>query len=357
MPQKIPHSEQMPLKSEKNLFFCIHSVSSRYTSVRGRSQQTYHHSLVVTTMRYKTVASIILCVSSGLANTSQAVDESSAGKDAAAYEAAIAEFREIICVAAVDVDSPIHQQALSAVKSHRYTDSRFADFFRDAMTNQGSDLDATKRKRESAMGLLPFTSMESAEKATLLLDALAGEEEGFLDWIVKNQRGGVEKYQGTAAPVSSIVSVLQKDAESWSSLLKDRLNVDPPTAIYCTLARYSRPSPELVALLLKATHSEQPGIRLAAIDSLDSMVSMLERESRSKQLLAANGLGTMPQVDEKFESYARKIIGRHDTNGDNALTANEWKSMLVDPAPADLNQDGRVTIDEYARFLIDKTKS
>jgi hypothetical protein len=308
-------------------------------------------------MHYKTLAMTILCLTSGITNPSFAVDESSAGKDAAASEAAVAEFREIICTAAVDVDSPIHQRALKAVENHRYTDARFADFFRDAMENPTADWFDTKRKRESAMRLLPFMSIESVEKTNLLLDALAGEEDGFQVWVVNFQKNefGFEGFEGVAAPVASIVQVLQRDEESLTSQLKDRLNVDQPMAIYCALARYSRPSPELLSSLLKATHSESPGIQLAAIRSLDSMVLRLEREARSNQVSAVNGEGTLPPVDEKLDAYARKIIGRYDRNADGVLTENEWNVILVDPSPADVDKDGRITVEEYARWMMKRS--
>ncbi len=48
--------------------------------------------------------------------------------------------------------------------------------------------------------------------------------------------------------------------------------------------------------------------------------------------------------------WAKRQIGKYDTNGDGQLTANEWKSMLVDPSAADTDGDGVITVDEYAAF-------
>lgn len=48
--------------------------------------------------------------------------------------------------------------------------------------------------------------------------------------------------------------------------------------------------------------------------------------------------------------WAKRQIGKYDTNGDGQLTANEWKAMLVDPSAADTNGDGVITADEYAAF-------
>ncbi len=56
-------------------------------------------------------------------------------------------------------------------------------------------------------------------------------------------------------------------------------------------------------------------------------------------------------VDDKMMKTAEKIIGRYDKNGDGALTAAEWESMLMNPSAADTDRDGRVTILEYANSL------
>jgi Ca2+-binding EF-hand superfamily protein len=62
-----------------------------------------------------------------------------------------------------------------------------------------------------------------------------------------------------------------------------------------------------------------------------------------------------PVSDEKLISYAQKIVSRYDKNGDGALTASEWQSMLVDPTPADGDKDGRITIAEYAAWMAAKS--
>ncbi len=62
------------------------------------------------------------------------------------------------------------------------------------------------------------------------------------------------------------------------------------------------------------------------------------------------------QVDEKTLKYAEKIIGRYDLNKDGAITATEWKDMLIDPSPADANRDGRVTTMEYAQWMQQRSK-
>ena len=55
-------------------------------------------------------------------------------------------------------------------------------------------------------------------------------------------------------------------------------------------------------------------------------------------------------IDQKYIDLAKRIISRRDSNKDGALTASEWKTMLMSPAAADANRDGRITAEEYARW-------
>ncbi len=57
------------------------------------------------------------------------------------------------------------------------------------------------------------------------------------------------------------------------------------------------------------------------------------------------------EPDERTLKFAERIINQNDQNGDGVLTASEWKSMLMNPAPADADGDGRVTAKEYATYM------
>lgn len=61
-------------------------------------------------------------------------------------------------------------------------------------------------------------------------------------------------------------------------------------------------------------------------------------------------------VDKRNLDYAKRIISRYDKNKDGALVASEWKSMLMNPAPADANKDGRITLQEYGFYLQNRNR-
>jgi Ca2+-binding EF-hand superfamily protein len=56
-------------------------------------------------------------------------------------------------------------------------------------------------------------------------------------------------------------------------------------------------------------------------------------------------------IDDKYLKVGQRIVDRYDKNGDKTLTPSEWEKMLMSPADADANRDGRITIDEYAVWM------
>jgi Ca2+-binding EF-hand superfamily protein len=61
-------------------------------------------------------------------------------------------------------------------------------------------------------------------------------------------------------------------------------------------------------------------------------------------------------VEKKYLDYAKKILSRNDSNGDGELTVAEWKQMIMDVSPADLDKNGRISVEEYGAYLQDKAK-
>jgi hypothetical protein len=55
-------------------------------------------------------------------------------------------------------------------------------------------------------------------------------------------------------------------------------------------------------------------------------------------------------VSSKLLRYSQRLIERHDINRDGHLDGTEWSAMQGQPTLADLNRDGRLTADEFARY-------
>jgi hypothetical protein len=46
--------------------------------------------------------------------------------------------------------------------------------------------------------------------------------------------------------------------------------------------------------------------------------------------------------------YYRKLIAKYDKNGDKHLDSTEWGSMSKNPEAADVDGNGRISVEEYA---------
>ena len=74
-------------------------------------------------------------------------------------------------------------------------------------------------------------------------------------------------------------------------------------------------------------------------------------KSSSGRSGSSSGGNSKVQVSERNRKYAERLITRFDKNKDGELTQSEWKEMLMSPAAADANGDGRITLDEYGLWM------
>ena len=59
-------------------------------------------------------------------------------------------------------------------------------------------------------------------------------------------------------------------------------------------------------------------------------------------------------IDPKYFEYYKKLVAKYDTNGDGALGPDEWVSMSKSPEAADVDGDKRITVEEYARWSMQR---
>ena len=80
--------------------------------------------------------------------------------------------------------------------------------------------------------------------------------------------------------------------------------------------------------------------------------------SRSKPTSSSSksSSASSDKLEERNRAYGERIVARNDKNKDGVLVASEWKSMLMNPAPADANRDGRITAEEYGFYIQNRSK-
>ena len=62
------------------------------------------------------------------------------------------------------------------------------------------------------------------------------------------------------------------------------------------------------------------------------------------------------KADDKYIKLGQRIIDRYDKNKDGQLTASEWGKMLMSPAAADGDRNGKITVQEYASWMQSRQK-
>jgi Ca2+-binding EF-hand superfamily protein len=68
---------------------------------------------------------------------------------------------------------------------------------------------------------------------------------------------------------------------------------------------------------------------------------------------SAPASGASPEaakIDPRYYDYFKKVVIKYDANNDGELTPNEWSSMSKNPEAADVDKNGRITIEEFARW-------
>jgi Ca2+-binding EF-hand superfamily protein len=89
---------------------------------------------------------------------------------------------------------------------------------------------------------------------------------------------------------------------------------------------------------------ERPGNSMMA--SVSTSAGSSSSASSSSSSASASG-----PVEDKYIKVGQRIIERYDKNNDQMLTASGWEKMLMSPADADADRDGRISINEYAMWM------
>ena len=176
--------------------------------------------------------------------------------------------------------------------------------------------------------------------------------EGLPGWFAARDRNGDRQVE------------MSEYADSWNNAVIaefnqfDRSGDGVVTVQECMTAVESGASASSVASTPAPSPSTPPASSSTPSSSTPSSLTAAPSPTTVATTSAAapSGGSILPVVeDEKLIKYAQKIIGRYDTNGDGALTASEWQTMLVNPQAADANKDGRVTIPEYAASMASRS--
>ncbi len=90
---------------------------------------------------------------------------------------------------------------------------------------------------------------------------------------------------------------------------------------------------------------------------LSALTAALKDKRQPVRLAATRALGSImeaerrwQQVNAQYMKYFEAMVKKYDKNGDGSLIEDEWAAMSKDPQAADVNRDGRITVEELARW-------
>jgi Ca2+-binding EF-hand superfamily protein len=74
------------------------------------------------------------------------------------------------------------------------------------------------------------------------------------------------------------------------------------------------------------------------------MIAEAKAKAQTEALAETGG------VDRRYIAYYSKLLQKYDSNSDGSLSKDEWSKMSKDPAAADEDGDGRITLLELAKW-------
>lgn len=82
----------------------------------------------------------------------------------------------------------------------------------------------------------------------------------------------------------------------------------------------------------------------------DNLLSKAELEKVVDWVKEAKATEAAMRVSNAQLEWSKRQIAKYDTDGDGKLSQEEGRKMLVNPTGADADQDGFITVEEYAKF-------
>ncbi|QEF96324.1 hypothetical protein Mal15_03510 [Stieleria maiorica] len=104
-------------------------------------------------------------------------------------------------------------------------------------------------------------------------------------------------------------------------------------------------------LLMDHAKSDDPEIAAWAMAQIPALIEQVRKLKQQSDRIAEQRRLGIEGLDTQMVQYAKRLIGRYDLNGDQELSPEEYAKLLQSPAEADTDENGRVSLGEYAAWL------
>lgn len=296
------------------------------------------HRVLVATTFLSALAFHGVCVAQDDTQTDASGNAPVATSDLDAIEA---DYRELVCKLAADPTNPNRESAIDLALRQKYVDERFNAPIREVLGKAQQPNRWNVTQIELAHKMFPLSTLEPDERVELAFRCYLQCTDSSADRSLS--RLLIRELQGSPDLTSRLVN---------EHLKKDRRR----TALYRLAPIVGDSSDKVLLQLMEVAKSEDQEFAPWAMNLIPSLIEDLrEREQAATQRAEKKRMG-LDGIDSKFVSYAERIIGRYDQNGDSKLAPNEYAKMLMSPLPADQNGDKVINVKEYAIWMQSRSK-
>lgn len=272
---------------------------------------------------------------------SPAAESEDSGSGESVLDAVEAEYRELVCSCAADFANPNQEAALQIAVKQSYQDDRFDALIKKVMKAavepKGWDVDKVSR----AVNLVPLCTGSGEDRAELVLRCYLLCRDEARDRRLERK----------------LMELLAVHRDETSRLVLEEMRKgDYPPKLLSLVTPVGKSSGELLPLLLKVAKSDDSELVSWAMPRVPQVINGLRNLELRKQQAAAIKKTGLGELDVKMVKYAERVISRYDKNKDGQLTRPEFETMLMSPLPADADQNGSITVPEYAAWMQSRSK-
>jgi len=199
---------------------------------------------------------------------------------------------------------------------------------------------------------LAFTILAKEERTDAIVEAFRrGLEDDDVN-VRQVALSGLVEFEGATDEVLTLLVSQLNDPVEGNAARQHLVNAGEAAVSYLIDAmKHDEMTVKAIELLGRTKLGAQ---RATAVSAL---TASLKDKRQPVRLAATRALGSIMeaerrwrQIDPRYMKYYEELLNKYDKNGDGSLIEDEWATMSKNPQAADVNRDGRITVEEFAKW-------